>query len=272
MVDLLPEKQLRFLQKESRSIIVDAYKYLIKNRNSLARATYIDKYDVKCLGDSSISSFLINKLLPYGYPVLSEESFSREMISDGIFWLIDPIDGSANFCRQLPYSYISISLISHDMRPMLGTVIDLNTQKVHSSIAAVYPPPFILDQSLCDNKTIGVSFVGTGFPLLFNDGDLQSYAVNLRKFRKVRMYGSAVGTLLSVARRKLDCYIETNIFPWDVAAVIPILLAEGCYCYVAEANSSEYGLNVIATTSKVLLHSVVNQFRVPTRSDLQIFF
>ena len=73
--------------------------------------------DLKIIGDNLLSKE-ISKYLEKAtsVKVISEENFeliSKELYINSIFWLLDPIDGSANLNRDLDHSYISLCLISN---------------------------------------------------------------------------------------------------------------------------------------------------------------
>ncbi len=54
-------------------------------------------------------------------PILAEESgMSTE--PDEYFWVVDPLDGTSNFLRNIPISCVSISLMK-GFTPMLGSNI-----------------------------------------------------------------------------------------------------------------------------------------------------
>ena len=68
--------------------------------------------DLKIIGDNLLSKE-ISKYLEKAtsVKVISEENFeliSQELYINSIFWLLDPIDGSANLNRDLDHSYISL--------------------------------------------------------------------------------------------------------------------------------------------------------------------
>ena len=72
------------------------------------------------------------------------------------------------------------------------------------------------------------------------------------------MYGSAVGSLLMVADKKIDVYYEKGIFSWDVAgALLNVLLKGGDYC-VRSLNRKSCTLEVIASSNPEIISSLVN--------------
>ena len=54
--------------------------------------------------------------------IMSEET-PNEGLQDGISWVIDPLDGTANFIHGFPFVAVSIA-VCEDKRPTLGFVLD----------------------------------------------------------------------------------------------------------------------------------------------------
>ena len=62
-------------------------------------------------------------------PILAEESgMSGEL--DGLFWVVDPLDGTSNFLRNIPISCVSIALVQ-GFTPILGAIFDFNNSDLH---------------------------------------------------------------------------------------------------------------------------------------------
>ena len=62
-------------------------------------------------------------------PILAEESgMSGE--HDGFFWVVDPLDGTSNFLRNIPISCVSISLMQ-GLTPALGAIFDFNNSDLY---------------------------------------------------------------------------------------------------------------------------------------------
>ena len=187
--------------------------------------------DLKIIGDNLLSKE-ISKYLEKAtsVKVISEENFeliSKELYINSIFWLLDPIDGSANLNRNLDHSYISVCLISNEGFPLISVIGSIKDKKIRSCI--VENKVIFNDSFKIKNHDIALNslYLVSGFPLNFEKKDLYDYIYKLSLFKKVRMYGSAVGSLLMVADKKIDVYYEKGIFSWDVAgALLNVLLKE----------------------------------------------
>lgn len=74
-------------------------------------------------------------LLTPGIPVVSEEASERGCrpdISKGTFWVVDPLDGTAEFDRETGRFCVAISLI-RDGRPVLGVIYAPVSNTLYSS-------------------------------------------------------------------------------------------------------------------------------------------
>ena len=58
------------------------------------------------------------------FSILGEETgLSGEL--DEFYWVVDPLDGTSNFFRDIPICCVSIALMHHT-KPVLGVVYDLS--------------------------------------------------------------------------------------------------------------------------------------------------
>ena len=64
------------------------------------------------------------------YPILAEESGKSHEDLGELFWVIDPLDGTANYNRAIPICCVSIGLI-HKMKPIAGVIYDFNNDDLY---------------------------------------------------------------------------------------------------------------------------------------------
>ncbi|SVE58668.1 uncharacterized protein METZ01_LOCUS511522, partial [marine metagenome] len=161
------------------------------------------------------------------YPILSEESVSQQRF-DCPYWIVDPLDGSANCLRGIPMFAISIALWNED-RPVLGVILDLIRSELFygSDKCGAWcndSQIYVAEENLREN-----AILNTGFPSALNIDSryLAKIAPVYRAFGKVRMFGSAALSLAFVACGKSDSYFEEDIAIWDVAAGLALVRAAG---------------------------------------------
>jgi myo-inositol-1(or 4)-monophosphatase len=149
-------------------------------------------------------------------PVFGEEAGGDDFDTG---WLVDPLDGTANFVHGFDAVGVSIGLIENGV-PVVGVV--------HAPL---------LGRTFCGARGVGAfrderplrvaeraparAIVATGFP--FRHKELlgvyePALAAALRAFEDLRRAGSASLDLCWTAEGVFDGYFELALGPWDVAA------------------------------------------------------
>lgn len=203
--------------------------------------------DIKLRADSESEAILLETLSQHSeYPILSEE-FGEKGLSDtnSYFWIIDPLDGTANFSRHIPINCISIALWQGEV-PVLGVIYDFNNNEMFSGIVG--------EGSWCNEQKILVSSVenvseailATGFPVnrCYSTEALTAFLSDIQRFKKIRMFGSAAMSLAYLAAGRVDAYKEENIMLWDTAAGIAIVKAAGGWVETEVSNTKKWARNV----------------------------
>ena len=168
------------------------------------------------------SEEVIRRVLLEKFPdhaVLGEE-FGRAGGQREFEWVIDPLDGTANFVHGLPQFAVSIALLKSG-KPEVGVVYNPVSDEWFS--AARGQGAQLNGRRLRVNmlRDAGRAFVGTGFP--FKSPELlplqyRFVEAALQEFSDVRRLGSAALDLCFVACGRLDAFFEMGLNPWDMAA------------------------------------------------------
>ncbi len=106
-------------------------KHLKKNKKDLNKIASSDPRDTKLEADVA-SENLIKEIINENsnFEILAEESGkSSENLGD-TFWVIDPLDGTANYNRDIPICCVSIGMIK-DMKPLFGVIYDFNSDEIY---------------------------------------------------------------------------------------------------------------------------------------------
>ena len=209
------------------------------NKNSITEVFSSDK-DIKLTADIQAEQSIKDIIsAESSYPILAEESGkSVEKLGD-TYWIIDPLDGTANYSRSIPISAVSICLM-HQLNPVLGVIYDFNNDHLYEGS--------IVSDALLNNQKIKVSSVDnsesgiliTGLPnnTDYSDKGLTKMIRDFQDWRKVRMLGSAAMASAFIASGKADVYKEKNSYIWDVAAGAAIVKAAGGYVSLTNQNES----------------------------------
>ena len=190
----------------------NAYKLDVKDKGTTDVVTAAD------LAADRIISTAIRTAFP-GHRIMSEEGPSENEVDySGPLWIIDPIDGTANYVRGHGYFGISIAFAFDGVvqagcvhAPILGETflaVKGGGAKLNGSSIKVASP-----------NTLLRSIVSTGFPHEKSDIDhlVRRLSVLLRSCQDIRRGGSPVLDISYVGTGRLDAHTET-LFPWDVAA------------------------------------------------------
>jgi len=133
-------------------------------------------------------------------------------------WYLDPIDGTTNFARHIPWYAISIAL---EVKGRLRVGLVLAPEN-RWELSAVRGGGALLNGHpirVSDGEDLRRSLLGTGFPYERKDFDNTEHLHNaLQSARGVRRMGTASLDCLAVACGWLDGYWEYRLRPWDVAA------------------------------------------------------
>lgn len=154
-----------------------------------------------------------------GHGVVAEESGTR--LGDGDQrWFIDPIDGTLNYARGLPFFVVSLAYAeAGEVR--LGVVYDPIQDECFSAErgrgACLNGEPI----KVSETRQLGQSLVATGFPYDIHTtprNNLDNFVRLYLVTSGIRHLGAAAQDLCYLAAGRLDGYWELRLNSWDVAA------------------------------------------------------
>ena len=212
--------------------------------------------DFVTASDKKVEKILINELQKArpSYSILSEEI--GQINNDKSFkWIIDPIDGTANFLHGIPHFAISVGL-EHDDEIICGIVYD-----------PIKDEMFVAEKgngSYLNNQRMRVSsrsklkdcIVFTGGPKL----DSKNKELALEEYKKfsskilipIRKLGSASLDMAYVAAGRCDGFWQRNLNYWDIAAGIILVKEAGGFVTDFEGeNRYVENKTILATNSRI---------------------
>lgn len=168
----------------------------------------------------------LTKLSPY--PILSEEKGWTSEADRAVVWVVDPLDGSVNYILGYPHCAVSIALAVNG-KPMLGVVYNFLLEEHFSGVVGRGAKLNGRSIKVSDVKDPARGVLNTGIPARAQSeaaafGDFMD---EMRRWRKVRMIGSAACALANVAAGRADRYREMGAMLWDVAAGCALVEAAG---------------------------------------------
>ncbi|HWU16060.1 MAG TPA: inositol monophosphatase family protein [Devosia sp.] len=165
-----------------------------------------------------VISSCLAKAFP-GHRILSEEDGrSHAYDYSGPLWIVDPIDGTANYVRGHPYFGISVAF-AVDGEVQVGCV---HAPALGETFCAVKGGGATLNEApikASSPASLLRSVVSTGFPHEKTSFEALNRRVDLllRHCQDIRRSASPVLDICYVGMGRLDAHTE-SLFPWDVAA------------------------------------------------------
>ncbi len=208
-----------------------AGRYLNDNKQAKKEILEEKGRDIKLLVDQKTEALIRSHLKKTNIDILGEEYGGQ--ITSKIYWVVDPIDGTANYFRGLDSCCISIALFERD-ECVIGIIYNFNNDQMYSAVKG--EGAFLNDVkiSVSDIDKKSKASITTGFPASESIESSMNFLNGLVGWKKVRMFGSAALSCAYVASGKCDYYSEKGVYLWDFAAGI---------CLVKEAGGNvEYSL------------------------------
>ncbi|MDD7969968.1 inositol monophosphatase family protein [Roseinatronobacter alkalisoli] len=207
--------------------------------------------DFLTVTDAAVEKFIRDELLGQ-FPqdgFLGEESGS--VLGESV-WVVDPIDGTANFARRIPHYCISIALAS-GTDILLGAIYDPAHDELYlarQGRGATRNGEPIQVSSVTDTQSacveLGWSTRVTNETYLQVLTRILSAGVNSR-----RAATGALG-LAYVADGRSDAYAELHMHPWDcLAGLLLVREAGGKVCNFLASGGLEIGGGVLASSPGV---------------------
>ena len=219
-IDEALEKQVIDIAARAAEIIKDS-PFQIDEKDG--PANIVTTNDVAC------QQFLYKELAPLipdaGF--LGEENLHEEL-DHPYLWVIDPIDGTANYSRGINECAISVALVQ-GKTPLLGVVYNIFTGEVFSARRGA--------GARLSGKPIAVSGRDFAAGLLCTAMSVYNKALAktcsdiiydaYMECNDVRRFGGCALELCYLAAGQCDLYFEMRVFPWDYAAGYLILKEAG---------------------------------------------
>ena len=206
--------------------------FLIKNKNESKKVLTDKGRDIKLELDRDCENLIRKELKFTDISVLGEE-FGENSTEDTIKWVVDPIDGTANYFRGLDQCCVSIALMD-GIKAKIGVIYNFNTKETF--YASSGNGCYLNDKKITVSEIAEMSkaTIFTGFPVSESIESQSLFLNKLKGWKKIRMFGSAALSCAYLASGRGDYYAEKGVYLWDFAAGI---------CLVEEAGGkAEFSL------------------------------
>ena len=231
----------------------EAGKYLSKNKSELNKLSSSDKRDTKLEADV-LSENLIKEIISHdsSFQILAEESGKSSDNLGETFWVIDPLDGTANYNRDIPICCVSIGMVT-DLKPVFGVIYDFNNDNLYIgdcvNMIATLNNKNIKVSDIC-NKDEGILVTGLPFNTDYSDKSLQKLISDMQTWKKTRMIGSAAMASCYIASGNAEMYKENGIYLWDIIAGAAIVESAGGTAKMSNLREN-FQVDVIFSNAKI---------------------
>ena len=181
--------------------------------------------------DVNVQKFLyshLKSLIPDS-AFIGEESMEAEK-PQGFTWVVDPIDGTSNFIRNIGYSSISVGLLK-DGEPYMGVIYHPFRNEIFS--AEKGRGAFLNGEPIkVSDRDFAHSHLCSAMSLYDKTYAPPCFRIIDRIYREaddLRRLGSAATELAYLAAGRVELYFEIRVFSWDVCAGIAIIKEAGGY-------------------------------------------
>lgn len=210
-----------------------AGKLCLELQNNLGDVHYKSKKDVVTKADLASEKLIVEglqKAFP-SHSIRTEEAGVIEGADNRYRWIIDPVDGTVNFSRGIPLWGISVAL-HFENKPLVAVVFLPRLDELFTASLG--------DGAFLNGKPIHVSSESNPIHGIVSNGDfnvgdvpktnaqnIQNFGREAESFERVKCFGSAVVEGCFTACGRLDAFVMTMSYPWDIAAIALIVEEAG---------------------------------------------
>ena len=244
----LPNKLNNFYNKNSKSSLKINNKS--KNKKNFDPVTNLDKAFEKFIRNTIAKKFPKDAILG--------EEFSEKISDNDYKWFIDPIDGTRAFMIGAP-SWSNLIGLTYKNQSVLGLA---NFPALNKFYVNDRKKSYLINNKKTILKTSKENvlkkckIIGHLHDTLFQ----KKYNKQIKRIKSLVSYlGAATFDALNfclLAEGKVDAVIETNLKPYDIVPLIPIIEKAGGIVSTWDNLSAINGGNILATSNK-RLHSKI---------------
>jgi len=187
---------------------------------------------------------LISRTFP-DHGILGEE-YGAERTDAEYVWVLDPIDGTKSFISGMPAWGTLIGLMRFG-EPVFGMMHQpfIGERFTGDGGAAHYRGPAgDRDLRVRECGALSDALLYTTSPLLMNEADRATFR-KVENAAKLSRYGGDCYAYCMLAAGQIDLIIETEINPYDIVALIPIVVGAGGIITTWENEPAQQGGRIV---------------------------
>jgi myo-inositol-1(or 4)-monophosphatase len=192
---------------------------------------------------------LIRRTFP-DHGIVGEE-YGQERADAEYVWVLDPIDGTKSFISGMPAWGTLIGLMRSG-EPVFGMMSQPFTRERFSGgggAARYRGPAGERDLRVRPCSRLSEAILFTTSPRLMNDADRKSFG-RVEDAVRLSRYGGDCYAYCMLAAGHVDLVIETELKPYDVLPLVPIIIGAGGMITSWEGGAPHAGGRIIAAGDK----------------------
>lgn len=232
-------EKIKKIVGECGKIIIEADRSSLDIELKEGNNNIVTKYDK--LVQTTLRKKLSN-LLPESIFIGEENDENvNDFIKDKYVFIVDPIDGTTNFSRELNLSAISVALLKNN-QPIIAVCYNPYMKEMYTAIKGC--GAFLNDKRIhVSNKKLKEGILLSGCAPYYNELRKKSLDIQ-NKLALIasdyRRFGSAVIELCCIASGKAEVYFELKLMPWDYAAASLIIQEAGGKITTIDGEEIQY--------------------------------
>ena len=251
-------------------LIKDAGALLLemRERNFDVDTKGFDVRDIVTTVDKALNDLMIGKIRSRfpEHAIYSEEGGGNASSSEYV-WVIDPIDGTANFSRGIPHYSIVVGLLKKG-EPALGAVHNPVTRELYSFKKG--RGVWLNDRPICVSSISELEgssiFFHAGRKLEVRDWGGESYRRLLGSVKKTSNFSGSALDICFVAAGRIEGVVYGTLTTKDIATAIGILIEAGgvvCDASGAPITFSTEPQKVYVANSQKLCADLIELLETP---------
>jgi myo-inositol-1(or 4)-monophosphatase len=208
-----------------------------------ARADLVTEADQA--SQDAIKAFLLSRFPDHAF-LGEEESHGKAIESlrpaEGAppTWIVDPLDGTANYVHDVPAYCVSIGLWAGG-RSVLGVIFDPRQNELFAAARGCGAQLNGKPIRVSNVSTVRDGLIATGFPANFHkqQKNLAIWAKASEHVQALRRTGSSALSLAYVAAGRFDGYWSFDNWPWDVVAGFALIAEAGGTVQCSDGSPSD---------------------------------
>ncbi len=209
--------------KKGGEILLPYYEMIGQKREQKDDKSFVSEADLN--SEKAILKIIQDKFPDHG--ILAEEGGETENLKSPYRWIIDPLDGTANFLNGIPIFGVSIGVYENNM-PLVGVVLNPITGELYNALRG--------DGAFYNGKKVKVSDQKASeglvtFGLSKEKSDKEHFTKTFlaleKVFNKRRHLGATAIEMGFIARGGVEATISFGSKLWDHAAGAVLILEAG---------------------------------------------